>query len=466
MGRMRSWRGSGTELRGSIGGTLAAVSVPPALLAAIEQAREDERLRLGRLMARLRVAATGTFLPLTAYLGYVADMADWRPYVPMLTLYATLGGALLLTPRRWQSKLFGWAAFVDAGLIWAMQDLALPVSPHPAGVAGFTLGLFALLMALNGAVLRGRVLWPVALATMVAQGALMRAASVGWPAVATAVVVLGVLTLAVQASAGRLERLALALAETQVTREQNKKLLELQRDKDTLTHLIVHDLRAPLTGLMGRLDLARLMATRAGQGELVHDLELGLGTAGRLSGMITDLLNIGKLEEGGLALDLGPLDLGGLLREIADEQRVTAQQGEVTLTVKAEPTVWARVDRSLLRRVLENLVSNALRFAPKPGRVELELLRSEESIELWVHNDGPPVAEPDRLTIFDKFVQGAQEGSRRRGFGLGLHFCKLAVEAHGGAIRVEDRAGHPCSFVVRLPVALVVQAGERGTRVG
>jgi signal transduction histidine kinase len=119
--------------------------------------------------------------------------------------------------------------------------------------------------------------------------------------------------------------------------------------------------------------------------------------------------------------------------------------------VAAPEALALEADRALLTRVVENLAANAARHTPQGGRMRLEAREQDDEVVLAVHNDGRPIPPDAREQLFDKFAQGGAERSVRSGWGLGLYFCRLAVEAHGGRIGVEEVAGWSTSFVVRLP---------------
>jgi signal transduction histidine kinase len=116
--------------------------------------------------------------------------------------------------------------------------------------------------------------------------------------------------------------------------------------------------------------------------------------------------------------------------------------------VETDCKVWA--DPILLRRVLENILDNSLRYAPEAGHVGIRM-RSTDGIEIQISNDGPPIAPADRERIFEKFARGSTEIPVAGSAGLGLYFCKRAVEAHGGRISVLQTAEWPTSFVIQLP---------------
>jgi signal transduction histidine kinase len=175
------------------------------------------------------------------------------------------------------------------------------------------------------------------------------------------------------------------------------------------------------------------------------------GAARHLMRLIHNLLDLSKGEEGKLVPRRADVDLRALVDEVRETFDVQARAVRVTLEVAVDaPTFLA--DRDLLQRVLENLTENAIRHAPPGSAVRLSAERRDRQIEVRVTDRGGGIPVEMREKIFDRFVQldSASGAVSRSGRGLGLTFCKLAVEAHGGRVWVEDAA--PGTIVcVRLP---------------
>jgi signal transduction histidine kinase len=168
--------------------------------------------------------------------------------------------------------------------------------------------------------------------------------------------------------------------------------------------------------------------------------------------MIEDLLLISRLEESALQLHPEPIPLSELLREVFGEygRRAAAKQVELLGPRRTDTHVTA--DRALLQRVLENILDNSLRYTPAHGRVGVAMaMRVDAAVEIAVSNTGPPIPPADRERIFEKFARGHESGESRGNAGLGLYFCKRAVEALGGHIEVTETPEWPTSFVMRLP---------------
>jgi len=181
-----------------------------------------------------------------------------------------------------------------------------------------------------------------------------------------------------------------------------------------------------------------------------------------LKDMIISLLEIHKLEEGKLELEIEPFDITELIAEVMQQSEFKARESQVRLSANGsgEPYTVA-VDSGLIRRVIANLLSNAIRHTPAGGRVDVKTdwMRANESIRLRVVDTGNGLAPEYHQKVFDKFeqVRLKREGGRVGSSGLGLAFCKMAIEAHGGKIWVESEGeGKGATFQFTLPVKQAV----------
>jgi len=176
--------------------------------------------------------------------------------------------------------------------------------------------------------------------------------------------------------------------------------------------------------------------------------------------MIQNLLDISKMEEGKLQLNLSRVDLKMIAAEIFEAQKTNGLAGAKSLKLSIEPNLPVfNADEDLLRRVIQNLLSNALKHTSHGGHVELKIKHVNNNfVRIAVIDDGLGMPKEDQLRIFDKFEQlGLRDVKHRSGSGLGLTFCKLAVEAHGGRIWVESEVNRGSTFFVELPMSLVAQ---------
>ena len=234
-------------------------------------------------------------------------------------------------------------------------------------------------------------------------------------------------------------------------RQTNAQLRESERLRDNLTQMIVHDLRNPLVALMGWLDL--LQSQRMQDADGVEQLLLKNARHGGevLLGMVSELLDISKMEAGKLRLNPQAVDLCALLRETADAMHALGEVEELDLqVVPCDAAVTVTCDRQLISRVLVNLVSNAIKHTPAGGSVTLSVHLQADEVQVRVSDTGIGISAENQARIFEKFAQVQQKGERR-GTGLGLTFCKIAMEAHGGRIWVESEVGEGSTFAFTLP---------------
>ncbi|MBI5367775.1 MAG: hybrid sensor histidine kinase/response regulator [Planctomycetes bacterium] len=233
----------------------------------------------------------------------------------------------------------------------------------------------------------------------------------------------------------------------------------LSQMKDQLTHLIIHDLRNPLSGIMGNLDLLSLKKDNLTEKQ-ARFIEEGRRSSKELLKLIAALLDVTKMEEGKLELKREATDLTALAREAVAAFAGVVERDRKTLVVAApaEP-VTALVDRNLILRVIENLLTNALKYTTAGGKIVARVegpAAPGGAARCGVEDDGEGIPVEVQNRLFTWFGQVEARAERARaGAGLGLSFCKLAAEAHGGRIWVESAAGTGSKFIFELPTNAV-----------
>ena len=216
-----------------------------------------------------------------------------------------------------------------------------------------------------------------------------------------------------------------------------------QAKAETLTQLIVHDLRNPVSTVGMSLEVLRPLVGPAGD----EALEIARDEVARLSDMLGDLLVVSRLE-GGMTVERTPVHLPALLDAIARGAEPRVRDAGARLEVRA-PAEKALVDETLVRRMIDNLLANALRYVDRGDRIELSAEYLDGGVRIAVRNSGPPVPVEMRDRIFEKY---ATHGFRDwRNVGLGLYLCRLVADLHGGTIAVRDREGWNVSFEADLP---------------
>ena len=233
-----------------------------------------------------------------------------------------------------------------------------------------------------------------------------------------------------------------------------RRLRDLERLKDDLVRMVVHDLKSPLTAMLGTLE----MAVEGDLGPLTEPQRRFLGDAHQrgadVVALIDNLLDVTRLEESTVRLELRPVQVRQLLSQVAGEWTLRAEQQGATVSVGDAPDAVVPADEPLLRRVLGNLVGNALRHAGRGVHVRLSAAPAERGVELVVADDGVGIDPELHDEIFRKGATGAPADAVPGSSGLGLTFCKLAAEAHGGSIGVRSERGAGSTFAVRLPTGV------------
>jgi len=238
-----------------------------------------------------------------------------------------------------------------------------------------------------------------------------------------------------------------------IAEDNYNKLKELEGLKDSLTHMIVHDLNNPLNVVSGNIELLEMQLQDKCTDEQKAYLNKSLTAANELKSMISNLLDINKMEEGKLKLECVDFNLGDVVRETVDQMKVVAERDEKTLSSAVPDNLpLISADSDLIKRVIANLINNALKFTPPQGSVDVkvEYKDSEKSFYIYVKDTGSGIPKEYLGKVFDKFVQ-VKSKEAKSGRGLGLTFCKMTVETHGGKIRVESEVGKGSTFIFILP---------------
>ena len=235
-------------------------------------------------------------------------------------------------------------------------------------------------------------------------------------------------------------------------RAQNEKLRELDRLKDEFVALVSHELRTPLTSIRGYLEL--VLDGQAG--ELTEDQAQFLGVvernAERLQRLVGDLLFIAQVDAGRLALEFDRFDAATVAAEAVEAAEPVAADKEIELVLTGDETAELVGDRARLGQLLDNLVSNALKFTPQGGRVEVSVASVEGNVSLAVSDTGMGIPADEQERLFQRFFRTAAATSQAiPGTGLGLAISKAIVDAHDGSIELDSGEGRGTTFRISLP---------------
>jgi len=238
---------------------------------------------------------------------------------------------------------------------------------------------------------------------------------------------------------------------------QNEQLRELDRLKDEFISLVSHELRTPLTSIIGYIALLRDERSKGLNAD--HFAEVIERNAQRLLRLVGDLLFLSRIQSGQLAMELRGTDLAAIAEQTVQEMRPEAQQKNISLALASSEVPQFAADPTRIAQLLGNLISNAVKFTPEGGQIEVGLGTDGDHAMLAVTDTGIGIPAADRERIFERFFRTAVATRQViPGSGLGLTITKAIVDAHNGTITVDSQEGHGSTFTVRLPL-LPVPAG-------
>jgi signal transduction histidine kinase len=238
------------------------------------------------------------------------------------------------------------------------------------------------------------------------------------------------------------------------------RLAEQQRDE--LAALMVHDFKNPISVVLANVE--HLLDAGTATPEEVREIAAEIREAAEImERMALDLLDVSRSEAGVLAADRAPIDVVELAREVIASVRHRLDAESKQITLQAEPpALVVHADGDLIRRVIDNLLDNSIKYSGAGTLIAVQICHVTDGwMELRVRDQGPGVPEVYRTRIFEKYSRLARDAAHlRTSRGLGLTFCRLAVQAHGGEIWVEGNAPTGSVFCVRLPMTPPARASR------
>jgi PAS domain S-box-containing protein len=228
---------------------------------------------------------------------------------------------------------------------------------------------------------------------------------------------------------------------------------ELDGLRDDLTSMIYHDLRSPLANIISSLDVVATMVSAEDRETVLSILQIAENSTDRIQRLVSSLLDVSKLESGQPVMDQKAVDSLALIKNAVEDVRPVTngrRQSLQTDLPEALPGIW--VDEDMARRVLINLMENSSKFTQTEGALEVGARAEGDWLRIWVSDNGPGIPPADQERIFDKFTR-LRGGGKSGGLGIGLAFCRLAVQGHGGRIWVESEAGQGAAFHLTFPLA-------------
>lgn len=222
-----------------------------------------------------------------------------------------------------------------------------------------------------------------------------------------------------------------------------------------------HELKTPLAVL--RADVERAMSASASRSEKMVALEEALQETTRMADLVESLLTLARADEGRFDLHREPVALEPLVREVFETATILGEAAKLTVTMPEPEPAVVLGDATRLRQLFLNLTTNAIKYTPRGGSVEISLTRHDRHASFAVRDTGAGISAADLPHIFERFYRADRARSRtpeRGGFGLGLAISRWIAEAHGGTIAVRSRLGRGSTFTVTLPVIDAVPAAQ------
>lgn len=231
-----------------------------------------------------------------------------------------------------------------------------------------------------------------------------------------------------------------------------QRLRELEIHRDNLIHMVCHDMKAPLQVLILQLDILKEMIIEKLDNDELDAVDALLAYSRQLEVMVHSMLDLSKLEDGSLPIRLKEGNIVGTVNEALDFARNLGRETDLVLKEPGDlrPMLY---DKDIFHRVLVNLLINAVKYSPPGGTIGVELQEKGQFIQILVSDQGPGIPAEYHEKIFEKFGQVRKDGHSRTGStGLGLTFCRMAVESHGGSIGVISEEGNGSAFWFTLPL--------------
>lgn len=241
--------------------------------------------------------------------------------------------------------------------------------------------------------------------------------------------------------------------------ERCQAIKTLERQKRDFISMLSHDLKNPITAAIGAVDLVREKRLGSLNREQASYLQSAIESCNEVTAMIDNLLDLHRLEAGRIIFHHCPVNLKDLVRTELNRFDGTLRQTRINLEINfAKELPELQLDQQKFQRVIANLLTNAIKFTPSDGKITVSCDLEQDStgsqmVRLVISDTGSGISNIELPMIFDRFIQASNQGGRKSGgSGLGLAFCKLVVEAHGGSIIAKSLEGQGSEFTILLPV--------------
>jgi signal transduction histidine kinase len=234
-------------------------------------------------------------------------------------------------------------------------------------------------------------------------------------------------------------------------------LIDLNNEKNDFLGIAAHDLKNPLTGIMMTVSTMRNYFDRMTRDDLTTQLLRIENTARRMHSIITELLDVNAIETGNFSLHLSDFDITPILQSVVEDFRERAMAKEIALHLELQPNVkLVNADATAIVQVLENIISNAVKYSPNGKNVFVSLAdNGSHTVRVFVRDEGPGLSPEDKERLFVKFAKlSARPTAGESSTGLGLSIVKRMVEAMHGQVLCESELGAGATFILEFAAAV------------
>jgi signal transduction histidine kinase len=423
-----------------------------ALSDAVERALASERLRNGRRMNLIRLVGVSFFFALFLLLGGVLGLRTWQGNLHYFAPYWVVTALLFVAGRRWAwgARTASWAiALVDMPMVFLLQYATFPTTPNVAAVAGYTMGIYVLLLLIEALSLDPLRIYYSALVGACFEGLLQRLAGVDNGAIVSSFIIMGVAAATCAFGSRRITDL-IARVVADVTERQRAE--EALQARDDFLSVASHELRTPLTNVQLNVEGLRRVLRRR-EGAVTPDLYARIDSAytstQRLGRLIDRLLDVSRLRAGRFELELESIDLAALASSVVEQSAEALAEARCELRLNAAAPVTGQWDRQRLEQVITNLISNAMKYGAG-APIEVTVTASDSHGEIAIRDHGIGIEPAHHGRVFAQFERAVSKKDFS-GLGLGLWISRQIVSLHGGTIQLESEAGKGAAFTVKLP---------------
>jgi signal transduction histidine kinase len=420
--------------------------------AAVVRALDDERLVNARRMNLIRFWGVTFFFALFFVLGWVLGMRTWQGNLRYFAPYWVVTALLFAAGRKWDraARFATWAiALVDMPMVFLLQYATFPTTPDVRAVAGYTMGVYVLLLVIEALSLDPVPIYYSALIGACFEGLLQNLAGVEPGAIVSTFIIMGIAGATCSYGSRRVTDLIARVVKDVTERRRAEEAL---RARDDFLSVASHELRTPLTNVQLNVEgLRRQVRRREGAAtpEILARIDSAYGSTQRLAHLIDRLLDVSRMKAGRFELDLEPTDLANVAATVVEQSTEALAEAKCALTLNAGTPVTGQWDRLRLEQVVTNLLSNAMKYGAG-APIEMTVAGTDQHAEISVRDHGIGIETEHQARVFAQFERAVSKRDFS-GLGLGLWICGQIVALHGGTITLESAAGRGATFTVKLP---------------